>query len=159
MNDALPTLVVIGTMKGGTSSLYHYLREHPDVFMSTPKELNYFSDDDVFTNGQESYRVLRRTRRARNARVRGEASPRYSMASASPATAARMHALVPDARLVYVVRDPIARIQSHYQHRLRHGEPLRPIDVEVLDDPIFIGTSTRTRRGWRRFSITSLASG
>src|SRR3954451_2019382 len=100
MTGALPTLVVIGAMKGGTTSLYHYLRAHPDVFMSNEKELNFFSDDDMYDRGREWYEAQFTGDKARRARVRGEASPRYTMASAAPDTAARMAALLPDARLV-----------------------------------------------------------
>jgi hypothetical protein len=86
----LPTFVVIGAMKAGTVSLRHYLDEHPDVFL----------------DGADQAAAI------------GECSPSYTMAPAFRGVAERMAQVIPDARLVYVVRDPIARMQSMYMHQV-----------------------------------------
>ena len=146
MSAPLPTLVVIGAMKCGTRSLYEYLRAHPDVFMSTTKELNYFGDDAVYAHGQDWYTSHFASSESVGAAARGEASPRYTMPDASPHTAARMCELVPHARLLFLVRNPIDRIESHYHHRVRKTEPLLPIDEEVLADPVYVDTSAYATR-------------
>jgi hypothetical protein len=138
----LPQLIVIGTMKGGTRSLYEYLRAHPQVFMSTPKELNFFSYDEHWARGTEWYQRHFAGDEANSATVVGEASPSYSAAGEYPATVERMASVVPSARLVYIVRQPVDRIQSHYQHRARSGVRMAPIDDEVLTDPAYIDRSS-----------------
>jgi hypothetical protein len=138
----LPNVVVIGAMKGGTRSLYEYLRAHPDVFMSNPKELNFFSRDDLWAKGVGWYESHFADADAAGARARGEASTTYTNFDRSPATAERMRSVLPDVRLVYLVRHPVDRIQSHYQHLHRKGARLRPIDEEVLADDRYVKTSS-----------------
>ena len=138
----LPQLVVIGTMKGGTRSLYEYLKAHPQVFMSTPKELNFFSYDEHWARGIEWYEGHFAGTEAAGATVVGEASPSYSAAGEYPATVERMASVVPEARIIYLVRNPVDRIQSHYQHRARSGARMAPIDDEVLADPAYIDRSS-----------------
>lgn len=106
----LPNLVVIGAMKCGTSSLHEYLGRHPDIFMSRRKEIDFFSGNNA---GQslDWYRSHFPTDRP----LRGESSQNYSKAH-NPAFAGapkRMAQIIPEARLIYLVRDPIERYRSH----------------------------------------------
>ncbi len=103
----LPGLVVIGAMRAGTVSLRHYLDEHPDVFIGTG---------------------------AGQATAIGECSPSYTWAHTFRGVPERMARLVPQARLVYVVRDPIARMQSMYMHQVSAGRERRRLEVALLDD-------------------------
>src|SRR5690606_11798413 len=107
--NALPNLVVIGAMKCGTSALHALLDHHPEIAMSRPKELNFFLGDD---GGASHDWMLGNWRRGLRwyaghfpvtARVRGESSPGYT-SPAHPEAAGRMAAVIPDARLVYLVR-------------------------------------------------------
>lgn len=125
----LPNLVVIGAMKCGTSSLHFYLAQHPEIWMSREKELHFFSFDDQWRRGAAWYRSHFR----RGYAVNGEASPSYSVYPRRPHAAARMHGLLPEARLVYLVRDPLARILSHYLHACSVGTEHLPLD-EALGD-------------------------
>ena len=109
---ALPNLVVIGAQKCGTSGLHYYLSLHPEVSMSSPKELNFFIEERNYPRGLEWY--SRHFDPA--ARCRGEASPNYTAYPQHLGVPERMAAIVPDARLVYIVRDPIERITAHYVH-------------------------------------------
>ena len=125
----LPNLLVIGAAKAGTSSLHVYLDEHPDISMSWPKELFYFSFEDW------------RERRAwyerffRDAPVRGESCPQYAMHPAFPDVSRRVHSLIPDARLIYLVRDPVERFVAHYVDNIKLALERRPLDeVLALDD-------------------------
>jgi hypothetical protein len=114
---ALPNVIVIGAMKCGTSSLHYYLDLHPEISMSSPKELDFFlgaADREGAGNwhrGLEWYE----SHFDPAAPVRGESSPNYS-APPSEAVADRMARVVPDARLVFLARHPIERIVSHYLH-------------------------------------------
>lgn len=109
-----PDFIVIGAMKCGTSTLQTQLAAQPGVFMSTPKEPNYFSDDAVFARGPAWYAGLFAPAPA-GAR-RGEASTHYTKRPAYPQTLARMQAALPDLRLVYMIRNPVIRAVSHYIH-------------------------------------------
>jgi hypothetical protein len=108
----LPNLIVIGAQKCGTSGLHYYLSLHPEVSMSEPKELNFFIEERNYPRGLEWYsRHFDPT-----ARCRGESSPNYTAYPQHVGVPERMAATVPDARLVYIVRDPIERITAHWVH-------------------------------------------
>jgi hypothetical protein len=109
---SLPNLVVIGAQKCGTSGLHHYLGLHPEISMSSPKELNFFIAERNWDRGPEWYRAQFDHR----ASVRGESSPNYTAYPHHPGVPERMHSLVPDARLIFLVRDPIDRIAAHWVH-------------------------------------------
>jgi hypothetical protein len=109
---ALPNLIIIGAQKCGTSGLHYYLGLHPEVSMSTPKELNFFIAERNWGRGLQWY--------ARHfdpdARCRGEASPNYTAFPQHTGVPERMAEVVPDAKLLYLVRDPLDRIAAHYVH-------------------------------------------
>jgi hypothetical protein len=113
----LPNLLVIGAMKCGTTSLHRYLRLHPEIGMSAPKELNYFVDELQWGLGEEWYRSHFDPRLA----VRGESSVHYTNHPRFAGVPERMHSLVPEVRLVYMVRDPVSRMLSHYVHNRAGG--------------------------------------
>jgi len=107
---SLPNLVVIGGAKTGSTSLHYYLGRHPDVFMSRAKEVRFFSDH--FDKGPGWYRE--HFRDAGAFAIRGETSPQYTAFPHVPGVPERMHGLIPDAKLIYIVRDPLARMWSHF---------------------------------------------
>lgn len=108
----LPNLIVVGAQKCGTSGLHYYLSLHPEVSMSDPKELNFFIAERNYPRGLEWYS----RHFDPSARCRGEASPNYTAYPQHLGVPERMAAAVPDARLIYLVRDPIARITAHWVH-------------------------------------------
>jgi hypothetical protein len=115
----LPNLLIIGAQKCGTTSLHAYLDLHPDVHMAAAKELDFFIADRAWRNGADWYAGCFRD----DARVRGEASPNYTAWPVWDGVPERAASLIPDARIVYLVRDPLERIESHYlQRRLQDGE-------------------------------------
>jgi len=126
-DGALPNLLVIGGLKCGTTSLHHYLGLHPDVAMSRPKELNFFCEELNWVLGEAWYR----SHFDPAAAVRGETSPHYTARPRLDGVVERMRALVGDARLIYMVRDPIDRILSHYLHNTGGGYEERAL-VEAL---------------------------
>ncbi len=109
---ALPNLVVIGAQKCGTSGLHYQLSLHPEIWMSRPKELNFFIEERNWFRGQDWYRHYFDAR----AKVRGESSPNYTAYPQHLGVPERMRSVVPDAKLVYVVRDPLERIAAHWVH-------------------------------------------
>jgi Sulfotransferase family len=135
---ALPNLVVIGAMKCGTSALHRLLDCHPDISMSEPKELNFFFGPDQADGGSWAtgnwHRGVAWYARQFDARatVRGESSPGYT-SPAHPEAARRMAALVPGARLLYLVRDPVERAVSQYRHHHAEGSERRRLAEALLD--------------------------
>lgn len=137
----LPDLVVIGAMKCATSALHEYLDVHPDIGMSRLKELNFFNGpaepphddpDTWWVTGQWHRGLGWYTTQFPDAPVRGESSPAYTSPS-YPEVPERMAAVIPDARLLYLVRDPVDRAVSQYAHHVRDGTERRPVDEAVLD--------------------------
>ena len=128
--SALPNLVVIGGLKCGTTSLHHYLNLHPGVEMSRPKELNFFVAELNWPLGAAWYA----SHFDPAARVRGESSPHYTNRPRFEAVAERMRSLLGDARLVYLVRNPIDRMLSHYLHNLGGGYEDRSL-ADAFEDP------------------------
>jgi hypothetical protein len=127
---ALPNLVVIGGLKCGTTSLHHYLNLHPEIGMSRPKELNFFVGELNWPLGRDWYA----SHFDPAERVRGESSPHYTNRPRFDGVAERLAETAPDARLIYMVRDPIDRMLSHYLHNVGGGYDDRPL-AEALADP------------------------
>ena len=105
----LPNLLIIGAAKCGTSALHAYLAHHPQVFMSRQKELQLFNHDD-WRERLPWYREQFAT----DAPVRGESSPAYSMDPWFPDVPRRVREVTPDARIIYLVRDPVPRTVAQY---------------------------------------------
>jgi hypothetical protein len=127
----LPDFLIIGAKRGGTTSLYNYLLEHPAVLPLLPARQHikgaHFLDSN-FHRGTRWYRSHFPTGPYRRLRERGgpvavgEASPYYLF---HPLAAERAASLMPDARLIVLLRDPVERAYSHWKERVRHGaEPL-----------------------------------
>jgi hypothetical protein len=116
---SLPDFVIIGAMKCATSTLQAQLAHQPGVFMSTPKEPNYFSNDEIFAQGQDWYAGLFAA--AAPGDLKGEASTHYTKLPTYPQTLARMQAALPAPKLVYMIRNPVTRAVSHYIHEWTEG--------------------------------------
>jgi hypothetical protein len=114
----LPNFLIIGAMRSGTTSLAHYLRSHPDVFVPEAKELHFF--DRRFDRGLDWYRE--QFTDAGDASAIGEATPNYLY---EPDAADRIADVLPEAKLIAILRDPADRAWSHYwHHRARGSESL-----------------------------------
>lgn len=124
---ALPNLLIIGAQKCGTTALHYYLRPHPEISMSRVKELNFFIEELNWKRGSAWYSGHFDARAA----VRGESSPDYTAHPYYAGVPERMHSLVPDARLIFMVRDPIERVRAqwihHYANRVEH----KPLEQAV----------------------------
>ena len=136
----LPNLIIIGAAKCGTTSLHRYLGQHPEVLMAAPegtdlKSMRFFWDEDW-----RSRLAWYEAHFDSDLPVRGEATPAYTAYSFHPGVPERMHELIPDAKLIYLVRDPIERILSHWVQR-RADEDATPFErymerYERPDNPI-----------------------
>lgn len=135
---SLPDFLVIGAQRSGTSSLYKWLGEHPLVLPSLRKETEYFSLN--YEKGEAWYRAhfpsLLRRRMLRQLRecepLSFEATPYYLFHPFAPARAAR---LVPDAKLIVLLRNPVDRAYSHYHHMVRHGSETLSFEEAIKSEP------------------------
>ncbi len=122
---ALPDFLIVGEMKCGTSSLFDHLRRHSLVAPPLRKELHYFGHGVRHGKGEGWYRAhFPRRARLRGGALTGEATPGYLY---EPGAAERLAALIPRARLIVLLRDPVERAISHYYHELRMGREHLPI--------------------------------
>jgi hypothetical protein len=141
MEMTLPNFIVIGAGRAGTTSTYHYLRQHPDVFMSPIKETNFFAyramgERELAGEPDEatSYpvRTLDEYRRlfegAGSAAAIGEASPRYL---ADPRVIEGIVATLPEVRLLAIVRDPVERAYSSFLFHTRDGRETRTFATAI----------------------------
>jgi hypothetical protein len=130
---ALPNFLVIGAAKAGTTSLYHYLGQHPDIYFSPIKEPGYYCDEEQL-DGIPAIRARRDYERlfarVTGERAIGEASPKYLNALAG---VERIHTDLPGVRLVVSLRNPADRAYSSYLGKCQNGletrgpeEALRP---------------------------------
>jgi hypothetical protein len=120
-----PDLFVAGAPRAGTSSLWGYLAQHPQIFMSRVKEPHFFSD---FKPGfipivSDEAAYLRLFARAGAGQLLGEATPSYLADAPAPLRIARAS---PEARVLVVLREPVARAYSDYWHKVRYGKETRP---------------------------------
>lgn len=149
-----PNFVVAGAAKSGTTSLCHYLRQHPDVFVARQKESHYFlypgaapqctgpGDPEEFNALviSDEARYLSCFARAGSAKARGEASVYYMYDAASLERALAYDASM---KVVLVLRDPTERAFSAWSHKMRDGkEPEHDFRQAVLDEP------RRAELGW-----------
>ena len=127
---ALPDFVIIGAQKGGTSFLYHLLTRHPLVEPAARKELHFFDHPEYFDHGAEWYRRCFPRLSAENGQrsITGEATPYYLF---DPPVAKRMAEIVPKARLIALLRNPIDRAFSHYQMQVKRGTEPRTFEAAI----------------------------
>ena len=161
--STLPNFLILGAAKSGTTSLYDYLTQHPEVFTSPVKEPRYFAYAEDFGAAGEDpparppmqgpgdewanrnavytmdqYRAL--FAEAGDQQAVGEASPVYLYSEAAPA---RIRQYLPDVQLVVMLRDPVERAYSHFMHLIKTGrEPLRDFETALEAEP------ERRAQGW-----------
>lgn len=129
--QGLPTFIVIGAMKSGTTSLYEYISAHPGAFTTTPKEPEFFSTN--WDRGLDWYRNA--FAGAEEFAAAGEFSTSYTKYPFVSGVAERMALVIPDVKLVYVVRDPVERIRSMYMHEVVRGRERESFDRAVRRAP------------------------
>lgn len=135
MPTDLPNFIIGGALKGGTTSLYYFLRQHPEVFMSSLKEPRYFAyepDNPLHADGAGLHFPVKTLAEytalfagAAGEKAIGEASPHYLI---SPVAPTRIKELIPGVKLIFSLRDPVKRANSVYWHSYRLGQEDRPIE-------------------------------
>lgn len=109
-----PSFIIIGAMKCATTTLHEQLAQQPGIFMSEPKEPNFFSNDEEYAKGLDWYGAL--FAEASENDLCGESSTHYTKLPTYPHTLERIQQHLPNARFIYVMRHPIERLVSQYIH-------------------------------------------
>ncbi len=132
----MPDFIIIGAMRGGTTSLYSYLTDHPNIGPAYMKEVHFF--DVHYHKGLPWYRAqfpssvqkYYTEHIQKQQFITGEASPYYLF---HPHAAKRMAKMLPQVKLVVLLRNPINRAYSHYYHEVAGGHEKLPTFEEAID--------------------------
>ncbi len=140
-----PDLFIIGSMKSGTTYLHSLLGLHPSIFMSRPKEPSAFVEPEQLRRlwpwawklgyWKSEERYLQLFQSAGTATIVGTGSVYYTHLPLATGVPERIHLFNPNARLLYVMRDPVERTISHYWHRVRHHGEHRSLGSAIKNDP------------------------
>ena len=143
----MPNFLVIGAQKSGTTSLCTVLSRHSDVFMSKPKEPHFFSVDELYDQGLDYYATLFENAAGKSAI--GEGSTSYTMQAHRPHAAERVARHLPNARLIYIVRHPMRRLESGYMHLKATGRTHASFEEAIGHFPHLIDTSLY----WKQLTV------
>ena len=145
----LPDFIVIGAQKCGTTSLYNYLIQHPCVYPASTKEVGYF--DRYYHKSLQWYRTqfpsfLKKYYKKiirREDFITGEASTGYIL---NPHALERIAKTVPQAKLILMLRNPVDRAYSHYQHSVRGGNETLPFAEALKKEHERVGDALKRMR-------------
>jgi hypothetical protein len=139
-----PNFLVIGAMKSATTTLWEILRRHPQISMPAQKDLAFFCTDSQFARGWEWYEA--RFPVADGKLAIGECTVGYTKHVIFPDTSRRIATHLPDAKLIYIVRNPLERIESHWRHLLGRGHDVASFDEFLSSQPDVVDTSCYWRQ-------------
>lgn len=122
-----PSFIIIGAAKAGTTSLYHYLSQHPQILPPVKKEVGYFNRSDYLQLDLHWYLSHFPTIPEGKNFITGEATPSYLISDVQE----KVFALFPNIKLITLLRDPVERAISHYYHRLKHGWENNSLEVAI----------------------------
>ena len=151
-----PNLFMVGSMKSGSTYLTGLLASHPAIFVSSPREPCYFVDPRtlrrvwpyMWAKGywRSADRYLDLFARAGDATVIAEGSNGYSQEPLCDGVPQRILSFSPEARFIYIMRDPVERTISHYWHNVRFFGEHRPMLAALESDPQYTDTSDYARQ-------------
>lgn len=152
----LPDYLVVGAQKCGSTSLCSMISEHPDVAPALVKEVHFFETQANFAKGADWYRAFFPTEKEADGKLTGEGTPLMH----HPLATRRIAAMVPEARIIVILRDPVSRSWSQYTHDFVRGrvstsfedlvaaeEAMPDLSIEAL------GEDTKDARRWQRLSL------
>ncbi|MBK8815983.1 MAG: sulfotransferase [Methylococcaceae bacterium] len=140
-NTRMPNLFVVGAMKAATTSLHNYLALHPDIFMTRDpwKEPGFFVKELNWNKGWDWYSNL--FSEAETQKFRGESSTDYTKSPHYAGVPERIHAACPDAKIIYIMRDPIERAISQYWWEVEFSAEGRNMPQGILENPWIMNAS------------------
>lgn len=145
----LPNFIIAGAEKSGTSTLAFHVSRHPDVYMPERKELHFFENAHTFSKGIEWYRQW--FAGWNNEVAVGECTPFYMYVADA---AERIKQYLPDARLIFILRNPVDRAYSNYWHQVRGGK-----ERLAFEDAIEREASRVKKGGYHNLTYSYLQKG
>lgn len=137
-----PDFIIVGASRSGTSSLFYYLRQHPEIYMPGVKEVHFF--DFSFQKGLDWYK-----RKFKDGYVNGEASPYYLPC---PYVPGRIKKTMPNVKIIALCREPGARAYSHYWFNRVRNEETKPFLQAIKSEAGRLHGVSADSPEWRRFS-------
>jgi Sulfotransferase domain len=137
----LPNLFLVGSMKSATTSLHNYLDMHPDIFMSKSpwKEPHFFVEENNWQKGWDWYYGLFKD--AVNEKYLGESSTDYTKLPNYSGVPERIHTYCPDAKILYIMRDPIERAISQYWWEVEFSAEGRKMQQAIVNNDWILNAS------------------
>ena len=135
----LPNFLIIGAQRCGTTTLYNQLVSHPDISPATTKELHYF--DINFSKGIQWYKE-----QFNDERIIGEASPYYIF---HPLCPKRIFDIIPEVKIIVLLRNPVERAYSHYWHEIRLGKENLSFEDAISEESSRIKNESKKRSSYR----------
>ena len=124
----LPQFLILGAQRSGTTTLYEWIAQHPQILPGTEKEIHFF--DRNFQKGVSWYRLHFPTfRKLGSTRITGEATPYYLFHPRAPE---RIYRVLPEVKMLALLRNPVERAVSHYFREVHLGHEDRPIEEALL---------------------------
>ncbi|WOK05374.1 sulfotransferase domain-containing protein [Imperialibacter roseus] len=140
-----PSFLIAGIMKSGTSFLDDLMRGHPQIYMPERNmKFSYFDDDRVFRNGPKWYESIFIP--PSESSIIGQTSADCAF---NPGSIERIKELVPDVKLIFVIRSPIERAYSLYWHQIRMGREISSFEDVISSEKL------RTKRSYYDFKMYS----
>jgi tetratricopeptide (TPR) repeat protein len=135
---AAPNFIIIGTVKGGTTSLYNYLTQHPQILPAIRKEIGFWSNDlGNFPRGLDWYRAHLPVISPDQTWITGEATPYYLTC---PDACERLAGVFPHTKSIVLLRNPIDRAISRYYMYVREGLEHRPLEIVLRSELDYLNT-------------------
>ncbi len=137
--ETWPNFFIVGAPRAGTTSLYYYLKDCPEVYMSPTKEPRFFkselykpvpTEEGINLKGNKK-KYLQLFSNVKDEKAIGEASPSYLR---DPGTAILIHEVIPNAKIIIILRDPINRVFSHYLYLKSSDKEKRSFDKAVINE-------------------------
>ncbi len=145
INKKEPAFIIIGAGKCGTTSLFQYLSQHPQVLPPINKEIDFFNFN--FDRGSDWYLAHFPTLPDEQKFITGEASPSYF---SYLHVERRIYELFPQIKIIILLRDPFARVVSHYHHKIREGTEKRSLEAALNSELNAIRQATEAQLSYLR---------
>jgi len=124
-----PNFLIVGAQKGGTSSLFKYIIQHPDIEGSWKKEVHFFCRN--FSKGENWYKGFFPLKVFSRNKTLGECTPYYLF---HPFVARRVKSMYPKMKIIMVLREPISRAYSHYNMRVKWGDETNSFREAIIKE-------------------------
>ena len=146
----LPAFIIAGAQKAGTTSLHSWLAAHPQLLPPFEKEVHFFDHAKRYGGGELGYRAyFPRRNELTDGRMTFETSPLYLFHPEAPA---RIAGMLPDVRLIVLLRNPVERAISHYFHTVARGGETLPLDEALAAEEQRLAAASPDSADFRRFS-------